>query len=72
MRLCLPLVLRPISVGKLFLHTVLFGASAASIGTITVRVSRAEDGPQFRFATVDVQSSVSTIDLSYVRDKLRT
>jgi outer membrane protein insertion porin family len=31
-----------------------------------------EEGDQYRFGTVDVQSSVSAIDPSFVRDKLRT
>jgi outer membrane protein insertion porin family len=37
--------------------------------TITYTI---EEGDQYRFGTVDVQSSVSAIDPSFVRDKLRT
>jgi outer membrane protein insertion porin family len=72
MRLCLPLVFQPINVANALFHAVLFGAAAASIGTSTVTVVRAEEGPQYQFGTVDVQSSVSATDPSLVHDKLRT
>jgi outer membrane protein insertion porin family len=49
-----------------------FSAAAISIGTSAVTVVRAEEGPQYRFGTVDVQSSVLAIDPSSVHDKLRT